>query len=142
MSQPPGPPDPDPARNPWATPSGEPVPAAPRADPPPYPPPLGQPYAVPPTNGKAQAAMWLGIGLLLTSLCGVGILGPLPVVLGVLARREIAGSGGRQRGDGMALAGIVTGALALVISLLVVVAVVVAVVVLDSGGGGYGDTGV
>ena len=110
---------------------------------PPYPPPSA-PWYPPPvsTNGKAQAALWLGVGVLVTSCCGIGVLGVVPVVLGVQARREIAESAGLQRGDEMALAGIVTGAIALAVSLLVLTAVVVAVAVYGSASTGYGETGV
>jgi hypothetical protein len=80
------------------------------------------PYGAPqPTNGKAQGALWSGIGLLVTSCCGLGLLGVIPVVLGVKARREIRESQGRQAGDGLALAGIVTGAIAVVLSLIAIV---------------------
>ena len=96
----------------------------------------------PPVNGKAQAALWSGVGLLVTACCGVGLLGFVPVVLGVAARAEIAASGGRQGGDGMALAGIITGGIALVVSLVVVAVVVVALVAYQSGPIENGVTGV
>ena len=73
-----------------------------------------------PTNGKAQAALWSGLGLLLTSCCLLGVLGFVPVILGVQARREIRQSGGQQGGDAMALAGIITGVVAIVVSLLAI----------------------
>jgi hypothetical protein len=76
------------------------------------------------TNGKAVAALWTGIGLLVLSLCGVGVFGIVPIVLGVKARGEIRASGGQQTGDGMALAGVITGALAFVVSLALIVGVV------------------
>lgn len=150
MSHLPGPPDPDPAsgaaRDPWATPSQQPGPAS---APPPYaaPPRYGSPspyapYPAPRTNGKAQAALWTGLAMLLTSFCGVGLLGFVPIVLGVLARREIGRGGGQQGGDGMALAGIVTGAVALVLSLVVVGLAVLLFASYDSGGSSYGTTGV
>jgi hypothetical protein len=161
MSHPHGPPDHDPARDPWSTPSDQPGPAprhpdgAPYAEPPAYGPPAygppagygpSQPYAAgypaPRTNGKAQAALWTGLVLLLTSFCGLGLLGFVPVVLGVLARGEIGRSGGQQVGDGMALAGIVTGALATVLSLLVIALAIVVLAGYDSGTADYGTTGV
>ena len=164
MSHPPGPPGPDPAHDPWATPSDRPG-AGPRQpdDPAPYtapysspgygpPPAHGEPpptwpspdgYQLPRTNGKAQAAMWTGLAVLLTSICGVGVLGFIPITLGVLARREISRSGGRQGGDGMALAGIVTGAVATALSLiLLVVVVLLLLAAFDPSGSGYGTTGV
>jgi Domain of unknown function (DUF4190) len=88
------------------------------------------------TNGKALAALWTGVGLLLLSFCGVGLLGPIPVVLGVKARSEIRASGGQQTGDGMALAGVITGAVAFVVSL----ALIVLLVVLFASSGSFGTT--
>jgi hypothetical protein len=56
------------------------------------------------------------------------------VVLGVKARSEIRLSGGRQDGDGMALAGIITGAVAAVIGLLAIA--VIGVALISSGNAG------
>jgi hypothetical protein len=98
---------------------------------PPYPPAYGQPapYGYPPrTNGKATAALWSGIGALVLSLCcGAGILGIVPIILGVKARGEIRSSGGQQQGDGIALAGIITGAVAVVLSIAIIVVIVIAI---------------
>jgi len=87
-------------------------------------------YGAPPrTNGKATAALWTGIGsIVLTLCCGLGILGVVPIVLGVKARGEIRAAGGQQEGDGMALAGIITGAVALVLSLVFIAVIVVSIV--------------
>ena len=90
----------------------------------------GQPgYGYPQrANGKATAALWTGIGsLVLAFCCGLGIVGVLPIVLGVKARSEIRASSGQQEGDGMALAGIITGAVAIVISIAVIVVLVIAI---------------
>jgi Domain of unknown function (DUF4190) len=112
--------DPPPGRDqglPWGPPSrppprgpGMPVPVA--------------PYSWAPTNRKAQAALWSGVGLLLLACCGAGVFGVVPVVLGVVARGEIRDGGGRETGAGMALAGIVLGALAAVVTVVVVLLVV------------------
>lgn len=61
----------------------------------------GMPPAVG-TNGKAKAALILGI-------CGLlcGILGIVGIILGFIAKNEIKQTG--QKGDGMATAGIVVG---------------------------------
>ncbi len=104
----------------------------------------GQPYGygyVQPTNGKATAALWTGIGsLVLTPCCGLGILGLLPIVLGVKARSEIRASGGQQDGEGMALAGIITGACGLVLSIIFIALIIV---VIASGEANFdGGTGV
>ena len=57
------------------------------------------------TNGYAVAAMVLGIAGF--AGCFVGAI--LALVFGYKARREIDASGGRQKGRGMAVAGIVLG---------------------------------
>ena len=66
-----------------------------------------EPPAVPANNSKATAAMIVGI--LSLFCCGV-VLGVGAIVLGLLARNEISASGGTQGGSGMALAGIILGA--------------------------------
>lgn len=84
---------------------------------------------VAPTSGKATASLVTGVAsLVLSWCCGLGIAGIVAIVLGVKARREIAASGGRLKGDGIALSGIVTGAIAVVLGLLILVLIVVAVV--------------
>lgn len=73
--------------------------------PPPYP---YRPVYATQTNGKAVAALILG----LLSLMCFGVLTGLPaLILGLLARRDIAKSGGTEGGSAMATTGIVTGAL-------------------------------
>jgi len=92
-----------------------------------------------PTNGKAAAALYTGIAaLVLTFCCGGGVLGILPIVLGVKARSEIRRGGGQQGGDGMALAGIILGAVAVVLSLVVIAVIVVAIA---SGDGSFSTSG-
>lgn len=150
MSHPPGPPDPGRAGDPWAAPSEQPVARSPAGPPsyaaPAYGPPPGPgpppPSPVPRTSGKAQAALWTGLAVLLTSPCGLGLLGFVPIVLGVLARQEIGRSGGQQGGDGMALAGIVTGAVSTVLSLVVIALAVLVFASYESGPSNYGTTGV
>src|SRR6476661_4932531 len=76
------------------------------------------------TNGKATAALVTGITTLVLSwCCGFGLVGAVAIVLGMRARTEIARSGGRQDGDGLALAGIITGAVAAVFAVAVLVAI-------------------
>lgn len=95
-------------------------------------PPQGPPpgYApVPLTNGKATAAMVTGVSTLVLSwCCGLGLLGLVAVFLGLRARTEIRLSDGSQSGEGLAVAGIVTGVLAALIGLLSIVLVVLVVV--------------
>lgn len=55
------------------------------------------------TNGMAIASMVLGI----VWLYGVGSI--LALIFGYISRKQIAASGGRQKGSGMAMAGIVLG---------------------------------
>jgi hypothetical protein len=100
------------------------------------------PYAGQVTNGKAQGAMWTGIALLvLTFCCLAGVLGFVPIALGVKARSEIRASGGQQTGEGMALAGIITGALALALSLALIVLLVLVVLRARAGVQGFDTTG-
>jgi hypothetical protein len=105
---------------------------------PPEPPPgygygygYGQPYGPPvaATNGKATASLVTGIAsLVLSWCCGLGLAGVVAIALGVKARREIVASGGTQQGDGLALGGIVTGAIAAALGLLFLVLIVLAFV--------------
>jgi hypothetical protein len=68
-------------------------------------------------SGKAIAALVLGI---LSLLAPFGIvLGIIAIVLGVMARKEIQAGTGLD-GDGMALAGIITGALGCVLFLVLI----------------------
>jgi hypothetical protein len=94
-------------------------------------PPYGQGYGYgypQRSNGKATAALWTGLAAIALSFCcGLGLVGVVPIVLGVKARAEIRASGGVQEGDGMALTGIITGAVAVLLSLAVIVVLVVAI---------------
>jgi hypothetical protein len=96
----------------------------------------GQPYGAPPagyapvlpTNNKATAALITGITTLVLSwCCGLGVLGLVAVVLGMKGRSEVRRSQGTQTGEGLALAGIITGALAVIIGLVVIALIVVVV---------------
>lgn len=82
----------------------------------------------PTTNGKATAALVTGISsLVLSWCCGLGVAGVVAIVLGVKARNEIRASRGAQTGDGMALAGIITGAVAIVLGLAALALVIFAI---------------
>ena len=96
------------------------------APPPPPPPPPGvpgvppgQPYGAPPPNsGKAVTALVLGIlGIVVCQVLGVAA-----IIVGKQANDEIAASGGRLGGDGLAKAGIILGWVA--VALLIVTAVI------------------
>ena len=94
---------------------------------PPQPPPpggYGQPYAQQPAgrSGKAVAALVTGLAGLLTLCCGLFVLSSIAaIVLGFMARSEIAKSGGRLQGAGMALAGIILGSVMVALFLLIMV---------------------
>lgn len=86
-------------------------------------PPPGAPYQqMPQTNAMAITSMILGI-------CGLfvaWIFTAIPAVIcGHIARRQIRESGGMQTGDGMALAGLITGYLVIVLTGLFVIGVIV-----------------
>ncbi|HET6697884.1 MAG TPA: DUF4190 domain-containing protein, partial [Nocardioidaceae bacterium] len=87
---------------------------------PPPPPPMGAPgqpggYAQPQTNKKAIWALVLGI----LGLVCCGLVGGIPaIILGNMAKKEIAASGGAQTGGGMAQAGFIIGIIATVLSIL------------------------
>lgn len=73
----------------------------------------------PVTNQKAQWALAVGLVSVVGACCSgiLGLVGIVAVVLGVQARREIAASGGRESGGGLAVTGIVTGILGVLIAL-------------------------
>jgi len=114
------PPNPFAPPAPYASPGAYPPPGAgPYGQyPPPYPPSGFQP---PSTNGLAIASLVLGVVGWIP--CGAGSI--VAIVLGFVARSQIRASQGRQGGDGLALAGIILGflAVALWIALLVIGAI-------------------
>jgi len=70
-------------------------------------------------DGPAVVAFVMGVLSVATSVIVVGIvLGPIAAVLGYLSYRRIDSSGGRLRGRGLALAGLVLGVAGLAASLL------------------------
>ena len=97
----------------------------------------GYPYPVAapiPVNGRAIAALVLGI-LGVLGLCGYfvpGLVGIVGALLGHSARRQIraaAAQGQPQQGDGMAVAGMITGWIAFGISLLASLAIAAALII-------------
>jgi len=57
-------------------------------------------------------------------VCGVGFI--VGLVLGIIAKNQIDQSGGTQQGRGMAVAGIVIGAIGIGLGLLVLIIVIIA----------------
>ncbi|MFY1696136.1 MULTISPECIES: DUF4190 domain-containing protein [unclassified Solwaraspora] len=98
--------------------------------------PAGYPYPVAvanPVNGRAIAALVLGI-LGILGLCGYfvpGLIGIVGALLGHSARRQIrtaAEQGRPEQGDGMAVAGMITGWISFGISLLASIVIAIAVI--------------
>ncbi len=89
------------------------------------PPPPGG-YGVQKKNGFGVASLVLGIASLVLFWSAVGgvVLGALALVFGVLGRKRV--SRGEADNGGVALAGIITGAIGLVLGLVVGVGIVVA----------------
>jgi hypothetical protein len=113
-------------QGPWASPQpGQPGGQQPTYPPSGYPPPGGAPYGSPHPGGPAYAPYgggWSGpttktsglaIASLVVSLAGlltIGFAGIIGFILGLVARSQIKKSGGQLGGSGMALAGIIIGA--------------------------------
>jgi hypothetical protein len=91
------------------------------ASPPAWPgtPPPPQPaWQGPKFSGMAIASMVCGIlSITCTGFLGI-VLGPTALGLGLTGRKAIAGSNGWKKGDGMAIAGIVTGVIGIVLSIV------------------------
>lgn len=76
-------------------------------------------------NSKAIASVALAVVSYPLSLILLGVMTAIAaIVLGVVARREVRESGGTETGDGLALAGIIGGAVLLVLVVVLVVALV------------------
>jgi len=101
--------------------------------PPPPPPPPGADqggfYQPAKTNQKAVWSMILGI----LGLVCCGLFAGIPaLILGNIAKNEIASSGGAQTGDGMAKAGVILGIIAIAISVLSIILLALGAFTLDS----------
>lgn len=113
---------PDFAPNPaWPGPQAVSPPPSTNLPPPPVPPGWAPPppaWSGPKFSGMAIAAMVCGIlSIPCTGFLGI-ILGPTALGLGVSARRTIARSNGWRKGEGMAIAGIVLGAIGIILSIV------------------------
>lgn len=96
----------------------------------------GQPaYTTGAAQQQNQKAMWsMILGILGLVCCGIFTAIPA-LILGNMAKQEIAASGGRQSGQGMAQAGFIMGIVGIVLSVL---GIVVWVVILAAGAGSGG----
>jgi hypothetical protein len=86
----------------------------------------GYPPAAPKNEGLAVGALVCGIiGALcgLAGVCGV-VIAPVGIGLGISARRRIARSNGALKGEGMALAGIILGAIGTVVSIVWIIVLI------------------
>ena len=108
---------PDQATSPAAGPWGAPPAATPG-----YAQPYGAPYqAAPGTNGMAIASLVCGLLGFVTCVSSIAA-----IILGHIARKQIRESGGRQQGDGMALAGLILG---YIVAVLFVAYIIFAIVI-------------
>ncbi len=80
----------------------------------------------PPNNTLALTSMILGIAaIVLAFIWGIGVIpGIVAVILGHIGMGQIKSSGGTQGGNGMALAGLITGYIAIGIAVIYVVVIV------------------
>ena len=79
----------------------------------------GYGYAQPKTN---QKAIWSLVTGILGLIC-CGLIGGIPaLILGNMAKKEIAASGGAETGAGMAQAGFILGIIAIVLGILGIIA--------------------
>jgi hypothetical protein len=102
------------------------VPPPPGSYPPPppggYPPAPGGYGGPPQQNKKAMWSMITGIVSVVGLCCTFGgLIGIAALVLGLISRGEIARSNGTQTGSGMAIAGIVTGAIGIIGFVVIIV---------------------
>lgn len=97
------------------------APLPPPAGPPPTGPYPGNPFAygvplsyVPPRT-EPLAIVALVLGIVSLAACGCLVFGVLAVVFGIMGRKRIREANGTLTGDGLALAGLITGAISLVV---------------------------
>lgn len=129
--------------DPWPPEGGEQPPQTPPPPPPPPPPPSygtpvygasagygapagyaapagysGAPSYIPPASAGVQRTNPLAVAALVTGILGCcGVLAIVAIVCGLVARNQIGQSGGEQKGEGLAVAGIALGAVWLLASL-------------------------
>jgi hypothetical protein len=97
-----------------------PPPAPPPQTPPPSP--AGGGYATSaPTNGLAIASL---VSSIAGWFCGIGFI--VGIVLGIIAKNQIDQSGGAQQGRGMAVAGIIIGAIGIGLGVIILIIAIIA----------------
>jgi len=79
------------------------------------------------TNGLSIASMVLGIVSIPLYFCyGAGLLLGIPAIItGFIARNQIKQTGGKQKGNGMALAGIITGGIPVLLGIFALVIIAI-----------------
>jgi hypothetical protein len=83
--------------------------------------PVPYPNAAPPRNNKALISLITGIGGIVMAFCcsPIGlVLGVVAAVLGYLTRAEINRTGVGKESENLALGGLITGAIAVVLSVI------------------------
>ena len=86
-----------------------------------------QPYGyaqAPRTNQKALWGMILGIVSIVFCCLGV-LIGPAGIIVSVLGRKDIQRSNGAEAGEGMAIAGLITGIVGTVVQALFIFLIVI-----------------
>ena len=61
----------------------------------------------------------LVLGIISVPACGCFVFSIAAIVLGVLGRKEVDGSGGAKKGRGLATAGLITGAVSLALAVII-----------------------
>jgi hypothetical protein len=98
------------------------------------PPPASSSSSSPPPPGAVRGMNGFAIASLVASVALFGFGSFLGIVLGHVARRQIARTGGRQDGEGLATAGIILGWIGLAVGLACVIGfIVLATVAAESG---------
>lgn len=72
-----------------------------------------------PQSTSVLAIISLVTGIISVPACGCFVFSIAAIVLGVLGRKEIDGSGGAKKGRGLATAGLITGAVSLALALII-----------------------
>ena len=84
-----------------------------------------QPWFLPRSNGMATASLILGVTALVSDFCCCCCLGPfaslLAIIFGHVALYQIRRSQGMEAGDGLAIAGLVTGYVGLLIQVFIAI---------------------